>query len=513
MPTFQNPVVRGHAPDPSVIRVGEDFYLANSSFRYLPGIPILHSRDLVNWQTVGFAVSRPAQYRRDGEPGEINLFAPTLRYYDGVFYLICTNEADNQGNFYVTATDPAGPWSDAIWVDREAFDPSLFRDDDGQWYYLRRSLEFGATDGALGPIVQANIDIKTGELGEMRPITANRRGFSSNDIEGAHLYRRGDWYYLFAAEGSSWKGHMQTIGRSRSPWGPFEPAPHNPVLTHRDLVAHPFQTIGHAELVDDASGNWWALTLGTRHPAFSSHHTLGRETFLVPATWEEGDWPHIGDAGHVAVEYRDIDLPGDRVAAAPDGRVSFINGWRTLGSPEDLKVAADASVTLSAGADLSDPKPLGTLLLPQNEYHQEFTATVVPTDGVAAGIAVWANSSHHYSALVRRESGQLILRFRKRVQDLTVQEEHVLDGDEEVRLTIEAEASVYRFIADDGGKRTVVGEGAASLLSAENIAWFTNVNFMLAVVGTDTNTGSAVFSNVARNPREAVPPRPFTIPR
>ncbi|MCM0616892.1 hypothetical protein MOD31_12720 [Paenarthrobacter sp. TYUT067] len=215
----------------------------------------------------------------------------------------------------------------------------------------------------------------------------------------------------------------------------------------------------------------------------------------------------------MAVEYRDIDLPGDRVAAAPDGRVSWINGWRTLGSPEDLKVAADGSVTLSAGADLSDPKPLGTLLLPQNEYHQEFTATVVPTDGVAAGIAVWANSSHHYSALVRRESGQLILRFRKRVQDLTVQEEHVLDSDEEVRLTIEAEASVYRFFADAGGKRTVVGEGAASLLSAENIAWFTNVNFMLAVVGTDTNKGSAVFSNVARNPRETVPPRPFTIPR
>ncbi|MCM0616893.1 glycoside hydrolase family 43 protein [Paenarthrobacter sp. TYUT067] len=300
MPTFQNPVVRGHAPDPSVIRVGEDFYLANSSFRYLPGIPILHSRDLVNWQTVGFAVSRPAQYRRDGEPGEINLFAPTLRYYDGVFYLICTNEADNQGNFYVTATDPAGPWSDAIWVDREAFDPSLFRDDDGQWYYLRRSLEFGATDGALGPFVQANIDIKTGELGEMRPITANRRGFSSNDIEGAHLYRRGDWYYLFAAEGSSWKGHMQTIGRSRSPWGPFEPAPHNPVLTHAiwSLTRSRRSVTQNSSMTPAGTGGPSLLAPGTlpSRPTTpwvvrrSSSRLHGkRETGLIsetPATWQ-----------------------------------------------------------------------------------------------------------------------------------------------------------------------------------------------------------------------------------
>jgi xylan 1,4-beta-xylosidase len=510
---FQNPVVRGHAPDPSVIRVGADFYLANSSFRFLPGIPIRHSTDLVHWSTIGFAVSRPSQYRRDGKPGPVNLFAPTLRFHDGTFYLICTNQADDQGNFYVTATDPAGPWSDAVWVDREAFDPSLFRDEDGQWYYTRRTLQFGSPDNALGPIVQATIDITTGVLGELRPITADRRGFASNDIEGPHLYRRGDWYYLFAAEGSSWKGHMQTIGRSRSPWGPFEPAPHNPVLTHRDHVAHPFQTIGHAELVDDADGRWWALALGTRHPAFSSHHTLGRETFLIPARWDEDDWPHIGDHGHVATGYDDIALPASGPTRPEPAPLSWEAGWRTLGDPEDVEHAEDGTVVLAAGADLTDPTPSGMLLLPQDEYDQGFEAVVEVTDTARSGIAVWANSTHHYSAVIRRSGDAVVVDFHKVVDDIVVEQSVTLDGSvTTVTLAIEADATTYRFLARTREGATLLGSGAARLLSAEHIQWFTNVNFALVAVAIDDASTPVRFSSVHRTDLTAPPPHYFGIP-
>lgn len=241
---------------------------------------IRHSFDLVNWQIVGHAITRPAQYRRDGQAGPIVLFAPTLRHHDGTFYVACTNAIPGQGNFLVSTTDVTGEWSDAVWIDDQGFDPSLFRDDDGTWYYTRRNLQF-RPDGFLGPIVQATIDVQTGELGPMRDIT-EPHGFASNDSEGPHLYRIGEWYYLCSAEGGSWHGHMQTIARSRSPWGPFEAGPQNPFLTQRHLVANRIQTLGHAELVEAADGTWWALSLGTRHPRMAQHHNLGRETFLTP---------------------------------------------------------------------------------------------------------------------------------------------------------------------------------------------------------------------------------------
>ena len=219
------------------------------------------------------------------------LFAPTLRHHEGTFYVVCTNMADNQGNFLVSATDPAGEWSDAVWLDREAFDPSLFFDADGTCLYTRRSLDLSVPGGDLGPVVQARLDPRTGDMEPWPAITSGARGFQTNDIEGPHLYRIGEWYYLFSAEGGTWTGHMQTVARSRSPWGPFEPAPHNPVITHRDRVLHPIQSLGHADLVEDQHGGWWALALGTRH--CKQHHNLGRETFLLPVTWSDG-WPHFG---------------------------------------------------------------------------------------------------------------------------------------------------------------------------------------------------------------------------
>ncbi|MGO4145726.1 family 43 glycosylhydrolase [Paenarthrobacter sp. YAF11_1] len=513
MNTITNPVIRGHAPDPSVVRVGDDFYLANSSFGFLPGIPISHSTDLVNWRTIGFAVSRPEQYRRDGEPGPISLFAPTLRHEEGLFYLVCTNQAEGQGNFFVTATDPSGPWSKAVWLDEESFDPSLFRDSDGSWYYTRRTLQF-RPDGNLGPIVQARIDISTGALGEFHALTENNRGFSSNDIEGPHLFSRGGWYYLTAAEGSSWKGHMQTIARSKSPWGPFEPAPHNPILTHRDRVAHSIQSVGHADFVEDATGNWWAVSLGTRHEPFASHHTLGRETFLTPVTWTEDGWPVVGQGGHTESTFEDLPLPsgtGTRIDT-PDSL--WLRGWRTLQAPDTAIDASqsDDHIEVLAGLDLTHRPPVGALFRAQTEFDQSFTATVTQDTRVDAGIAVYANSVHFFSALVRAAETERYVSFRRVVDDIITEDQIVIPAEGNIRLSVTATGGTYTFTAKVGEASWELGSGNARLISAEAAQWFVNVNFALVAVDHGSEGGSARFSHVrVEKPLDIKPPT-FAVP-
>lgn len=215
---YENPVVRGMNSDPSIVRVGQDYYLVTSSLEFYPGCPIYHSRDLVNWQRIGYALTTPKQFSVQKNHGHPMMYAATLRYHKGTFYLI-TTDISGGGNFYVTATNPAGPWSDPIYVDRPQFDASLMFDDDGKIYYTRRG-PFEDKD-----IVQAEIDIKTSKL--LTPLRSISKGMVSDDAEGPHLYRIHGWYYLILAEGGARFLHMETVGRSRSPWGPFVRDPHN----------------------------------------------------------------------------------------------------------------------------------------------------------------------------------------------------------------------------------------------------------------------------------------------
>lgn len=499
MLSYSNPVVRGTAPDPSVIRVGNDFYLATSTFDHWPGIQIRHSTDLVNWRIIGAAVTRPSQYRRDGQPGAMMLYAPTLRYAQGRFYLACTNFVEGQGNFIVSAEDPAGEWSDAVWLDNEAFDPSLLYDD-GTWYYTRRTLS-PLPDGRLGPVVQAELDIDTGKLGSMRELTQHWSGFCSNDIEGPHLYHIGEWYYLFSAEGGSWKGHMQTCGRSRSPWGPFEPAPHNPVLTHRHRVGHPIQTVGHAELLDAPDGSWWALFLGTRHDGFAAHHNLGRETFLAPVVWQDG-WPVIGDGGTTELNVSlERPLPagtGDRRHAAP--QTLWSDGWSTLHLPDPmLDHEASEYVKLPFGADLTSTgieRPVGALLLPQRDDSQEFSVVLEGVDaGGCAGVAVFADSRHFYEATISQGDSDSVVVFHRVIDDLTTTERVPLKQDGPITLTITATSESYAFsYSVSNGAPVAIGKGSARLLSAETAEAFVGVRFGLISV----HTGEAGYAQFSR---------------
>lgn len=267
--TYRNPVIPGFHPDPSVCRVGDDYYLVTSSFEYFPGVPLFHSKDLVHWRQIGHCLTRVSQLDLSEARSSAGIYAPTIRFRDGTFYMTTTN-VSGRGNFIVTTDDPHGEWSDGVAVDHPGIDPDLFFDEDGIVYY---------TTSYNQGIYQSRIDAKTGQrFSDPRLIWS---GTGGQYPESPHIYRIGDWYYLFIAEGGTEYGHMETVARSKRPEGPYESCPDNPILSHRSIQS-PIQATGHADLVQTPDGDWWAVFLGIRPVGYPFRHHLGRETFLAP---------------------------------------------------------------------------------------------------------------------------------------------------------------------------------------------------------------------------------------
>ncbi|MER6734580.1 glycoside hydrolase family 43 protein [Streptomyces puniciscabiei] len=278
-----NPVIPGFHPDPSICRVGDDYYLACSSFEYFPGVPVFHSRDLAHWTQLGNALDRPSQLLLPaGTPSSGGIYAPTLRHHDGRFWLIVTNVSEGGGNLIVTATDPAGPWSEPVRLPGvQGIDPDLAWAEDGTCWCT------------VAGVTQVRLDPYTGKTyGPPRRLWSGTPGAKAP--EAPHLYRIDDHWYLLIAEGGTERGHGVSIARGRTPGGPFEPCPANPVLTHRS-TGHPVQNTGHADLVQAPDGSWWMVLLGVRpRGGTPGWHVLGRETFLAPVTWDNG-WPVVGE--------------------------------------------------------------------------------------------------------------------------------------------------------------------------------------------------------------------------
>jgi hypothetical protein len=281
------PIIAGFYPDPTICRVGEDYYLAHSSFEYFPGVPLWHSRDLLQWKQIGHILTRRSQFARgDGRPSG-GLYAGTLRHHDGRFWYITTNVSDfTSGQLIVHAHDPAGPWSDPIHVpDAIGIDPDLAWDQQGQCFLTWKALSFA--DGEMG-IRQARLNLQTGQLLESAYPIWQGSGLAS--AEGPHLYENQGTWYLVLAEGGTERGHAVTVARGALPSGPFESCPSNPILSHRSSI-HPIQNTGHADLVRTTDGTWAAVYLGVRpRGSTPGFHVIGRETFLAGISWVDG-WP------------------------------------------------------------------------------------------------------------------------------------------------------------------------------------------------------------------------------
>jgi alpha-N-arabinofuranosidase len=282
---FRNPVLAGCHPDPSVCRVGDVYYLVVSSFGYFPGIPVYRSRDLVDWEPVGHVLDRPGQVDLSGLDLSDGIWASTIRHHDGVFYVVSgiARGRTGAGVFVVTATDPAGPWSDPVELDAEGIDPSLFFDDDGRcWFTAARD---AADPAATGP---GELWMRELDLAELRLVGPEHvlwhGALRGQWVEGPHLFKRDGRYVLLAAEGGTERNHAVTAATADAVTGPYVTDPRSPLLTHRHLgAAHPVQNVGHADLVDTPAGETWAVVLGVR--PVDGTHVLGRETFLVPVEW------------------------------------------------------------------------------------------------------------------------------------------------------------------------------------------------------------------------------------
>ncbi len=295
---FKNPVLKGFYPDPSVCRAGEDYYMVNSTFAYFPGLPIFHSKDLLNWKQVGNVMNDPEQLNLHGFNNHQGLYAPAIAYHDGLFYVACT-VIGGKGNYVVTSTDPkSNKWSEPHWIPEAiGIDPSLFFDEDGKVYVVYNS---GAPDNK--PLYDGHCTIRILELqpntlkaiGDNRILVNGGVDLSKKPvwIEGPHLYKRNGWYYLMAAEGGTEENHSEVIFRSRSLAEPFIAYQKNPILTQRHLPKErpdPITSTGHADIFEGPDGNWYGVFLGCR-PYEDNHYNTGRETFMAPVKWED-DWP------------------------------------------------------------------------------------------------------------------------------------------------------------------------------------------------------------------------------
>ncbi len=342
---IRNPILRGFHPDPSLCRVGEDYYLVNSSFSYYPGVPVYRSKDLVHWNQLGYALDRPSQLQVTWEDISGGIFAPTIRYHDGLFYLITTNMTTHQ-NFFVTAQDPAGPWSDPIVIpEAGGIDPSLFWDEDGKVYYTGTAPWNDPRFPEPG-IVCSEIDLETGHLMGDLWMIGQGSAREATSPEGPHLYQKDGWYYLLIAEGGTEYHHAVTISRSKDIHGPFQQCPDNPILTHRHLGhRYPVQTIGHGDLVECQDGSWYMVCLGSR--SINGTFLLGRETFLLPVVWVDG-WPVCSpDTGKVERTYPAPAWAADCAEAAEPADNTFTSlAWNHLGTPKEglVQVSPDQTV-------------------------------------------------------------------------------------------------------------------------------------------------------------------------
>jgi alpha-N-arabinofuranosidase len=325
--TFTNPIIAGGYPDPSICRVGDDFYIVNSSFEYFPGLPIHHSKDLVNWKLIGNGLHRPSQASSDvnlvtvQENGGIH--APTIRYNDGTFYIITTNmhnEIPNT-NFIITAKNPAGPWSEPYVIeDAPGIDPDLFFDDNGKVYFVGTHQPGDMSKSGIGAIWVQELDLDNWKLvGDRYSIWDG--GCDKKHTEGPHIYKVNGIYYLLVAEGGTGHNHAVMMAYSKDVFGPYLPSLRNPVLTSRHLSKYNWvHSTGHADLVELEDGRWFMVALGKRNDV-DGHSNMGRETHLIPIIWEEqiSHWEQVSETKW---EPRYVDFP---VAAPLTGKVERIN--------------------------------------------------------------------------------------------------------------------------------------------------------------------------------------------
>lgn len=482
---YRNPVIPGFYPDPSICRAGDTFYLVTSSFQFFPGVPLFESKDLLNWTQIGHVLTRESQLPLGTADSTGGIYAPTIRCNNGRFYMVTTNVSIG-GNFFVWTDDIHGEWSEPIYVEQDGIDPSLYFED-GKAYFMSN----GTDDEGVHGIVQCEIDIETGK--KLSSVKCIWQGTGGRFLESPHLYHIGKYYYLMASEGGTEYGHMVVYARGESIYGPFMSYAQNPVLTNRNLGGYLLQGCGHADLVDDAQGNWWMVHLGFRQIGeWVMHHTTGREVNLALVTFGDDGWFTAGIEGTNRLTVETDRLP--QIEQRPLPVRTFENTkvgreWVFMKNP-DMRyydLSSDGCKLRSNGVSLSDPQAAPTFLgIRQQEMNMTLTVSVDVPEG-EAGVTCYMTPDQHYEVAARRTAEGIEVFRRITIGDISVEFNRTALCAGNVTLGIKVTNYTYAFYAIQDDRKYSLGCGQAKFLSTEVAGNFTGVLFGLYAGGMESD--------------------------
>ena len=416
MINIHNPILPGFHPDPSIIRVDEDFYIATSTFEWFPGVRIHHSRDLENWELIDTSLDKLSQLDMRGAPDSCGVWAPCLTYWEGTYYLVYSNVKSFEPlwgqtpNYLVTTTDLKAGWSDPIFLSNEGFDGSFFHDANGRKWFLSLRLD-AANENIFGGIILQEYSMR-----EKRLIGKPQVIFEGTELgmtEGPHLYQLNGYYYLVTAEGGTEYDHAVSIARAKEITGPYEPSPYGPIVHTKGHPSWPLQKTGHGDLVEDGQGNWYVVFLTGRPLTQLGRCTLGRETAMEEVVWQEG-WPVMkspSDAPRLQ-----IGNPGPVVAANTydDFKTEVLHPqWQSLREPvtKAWLTLGSNGLTLLGRQSLQSWESQSLIARRVTAFDIEVTTELIFKPGSsdeAAGLVFYYNSGHYHYLHMTFDEGPIL---------------------------------------------------------------------------------------------------------
>ncbi|KAL4984430.1 glycosyl hydrolase [Aspergillus falconensis] len=460
-----NPIIPGFAPDPSLVKVGDWYFLVTSSFHMFPGLPVYVSQDLVSWKQIGNVINRREQLSLAlsdttlvelGNSGDVmlatgGLYAPTIRYHDGAFYVVCTNVIHSDGkdsweNFIASTSLQgiwSGQWSDPVYFDFKGIDPSIFIDEDGKTY-----IQGSAAPGPYTTINMFEVDLETGtKLSDEKTIWGGTGGIYP---EGPHLYKQNGWYYLLISEGGTHEHHMLTMARAGDIWGPYEACPHNPILTAFGSKEY-VQCTGHCDVFQDDQQRWWGVCLGIRRGE-GQRSIMGRETFLTPGNWDD-DWLSLEPVKpEVSIARQAV---GAVLRLSSEPAVDFL--YIRDASLENYRMSNGTSTHLRATrVDLSHPNQSPTFIGKRQRLLSGKSSVVIPRfaeyraqANLKVGLACYKDE-HRYARIFYDTVGdKVVFEVVNNAKKITKTEVHGVEGATDTSalgLRIDYTENAYRML-------------------------------------------------------------------
>ena len=516
---YMNPIIAGFYPDPSICRKGDTYYMVNSNFGYYPGVPIFTSKDLVNWTQIGHVLDRPSLFNFTGKEMWRGIYAPAIEYnsYNDTFYMI-TTDLGGGGNFFVKTKDPLKGWSERIRLPEvKQIDPSFFFDDDGKGYIVHNSIPGTERNYAGEHSVRIHeFDVQNDcTIGKTKEII--RSGAFPADkpvwLEGPHLYKMKDYYYVMAAEGGTGENHSEVIFRSKSPWGPYEAAPYNPILTQRDLPterANKITSTGHADIIQTPEGDWWAVFLGVRPYEGEYVFNTGRETFLLPVEWENG-FPIINRKDtpiptlvnkknlHPITHFNNGNFVDNQ--KFDNSKLDF--SWIHIRTPEKTFYSVEKGKLNITPQPISIEQMGSPAALVRRQQHTNFSAEtqlefIPKAENEFAGLTLYQTESHFYIIGKTIVDGKTTLIVTRKEKECKILASTILKGKDAtkpIKLKVEVKAGKADFSYSFDGKKwiSLVQNADITNLSTEKAGGFQGAT--IGMYATTDHLNKNIISN------------------